>query len=140
MDLLPGPGAFRSPLPLGPRVATPQLFEGLADLIAPTLTSADDGLSANSDQVGRDVPPAADTVYATSAGVAEAVHANQARVQDTTTTPALVDTGAGADAYRANALPFLPQPSTPIELGFEDLPPLPQPEPSPGEGGPPPAI
>jgi hypothetical protein len=140
MDLLPGPGAFRGPLPLGPRVATPHLFEQLADDLVPTLAGADAGLGAHSETVGRDVPADIESTYATTAGVAEERNATQSGAQDVTTAPALIDTGTGAETYREAALPYLPQPSTPITVDFTDPPPPPAPGGSPEPGGGPPLI
>src|SRR5205814_5726115 len=140
MDLLPGPGAARGPLPLGPRVSRAGLFESLADLIAPTLTSADEGLRANSDSTGRDVPLDVNGTYAATAGVAEERNAMQSGAQDVTTAPTLIDTGTGADTYREAALPYLPQPDTPIDVPFQDPPAPPPAGEPPGEGGPPPEI
>jgi hypothetical protein len=140
MDLLRGPGADRGPLPLGPRVSHDALFESLADLIAPTLAGADAGLAAHSDAVGRDVPDDIASSHAATIAVAEDAHADQVRAQDTTTAPALIDTGANTDAYHAATRPYLPPPDADIELGFVDLPPLPTDtgEGGPGDGGPPP--
>lgn len=102
----------------------PQLpsFEGLVAGALEGLRGADDGLARQRLDVGDEGPPDLDAAYASTVAVSEETLAAQRGAEDDQVAGVLVDTTAGAEAYRQAALPHLPQPAAPIEGDFVDPP------------------
>lgn len=121
MELEPGI-IDREPMPFGPRVSHHGLFEGLAESVVGALGGSDAPLASLQTAIAGNVADGLDAVFASTVGAAEAVTANNQGAGDDQTANALVDTGAGSEAYRQSVLGYLPQPDAPIEGDFRELP------------------
>lgn len=121
MELEPGI-IDREPMPFGPRVSYDGLFEGLVESLAGTLGGSDGALFSLQTTIAGNVADGLDVEFASTVGAAEGVAENNRGAGDDHTANALVDTGAGSEAYRQSVLSYMPQPDAPIEGNFRELP------------------
>lgn len=121
MELSPG-YIVREEMPFGPRVSGRHFFEGLADPLVGALSGSDGGLFSLQQVIGGNVADGLDGLYTSTVGHAEGVADNNGGAGDDQTASALVDSGAGSEAYRQSVLGYLPQPDAPIEGNFRELP------------------
>lgn len=129
MELEPG-YLDRTDMPLGPRVFTDGLFEGLADPMVGALSGSDGGLWSLQGTIAGNVPDGLDARFTSTVGAAEAVNEGNSGAGNDQTAYALVDAGDGSEAYRQSVQSYLPQPDAPIEGNFKNFPDLGQ-----GHGG-----
>ena len=121
MELEPG-FIVREEMPLGPRVAVEGRFESLAEPLVDALGGSDGALFSLQTTIAGNVADGLDARFTETIGAAEDVADSHRGAGDDQTADALVDTGAGAEAYRQSVLRHLPQPDAPIDSGFRDLP------------------
>lgn len=121
MELSP-PLLVRAPLPFGPRISHDGLFAQLAGPLVDALGGADAPLGALQRDIAGNVADGLDARWTSTIGAAEEVADTHRGAGDDQTAHALVDTGAGADAYRQSVLSAMPQPDTPLEHDFRELP------------------
>lgn len=109
-------------MPFGPRIFTEGFFEQLAEPLVGALDGSDGGLSSLQQTIAGNVANGLDARFQSTIGAAESVAANNSGAGNDQTANALVDAGAGSEAYRQSALSFLPQPDAPIDGNFRELP------------------
>lgn len=120
-DYEPGPIDLGA-LPLAPHIVHDGTFAALLEPVVGVLGASDDVLGASQRDIATNSDAGLDATFAGTIGQAEFVAANQPHVDADQTAAVLYDTGGGVDAYRGSVLPYLPQPSAPVEQGFRDFP------------------
>lgn len=120
-DYAPGPIDLGD-LPLGPRVFHDGLFEQLVEPLAGVLAGSDGPLASLQTTIAGNTEDGLEGTWQSTIGAADDLAANQAGLGDDQTADALVDAGAGTEAYRQSVLRYLPQPDAPIQGDFRDLP------------------
>lgn len=121
MELDPG-YITREDMPLGPRIFTDALFEGLADPLVGVLGSSDAVLLPAQTAIASNTGDGLDAQFQTTIGGAIDTDNNQPAADGDQTASALIDRGAGAQAYHDAVQRYLPQPETPINGDFLDVP------------------
>jgi hypothetical protein len=121
MELEPGL-VVHEPMPFGPRVGHDGLFEGLVEPLVGALGGGDATLFALQETIAANVADGLDARFVATIGAAEEAAVNNRGAGDDQTADALVDAGAGSEAYRQSVLRYIPQPDAPIEHDFRELP------------------
>ena len=135
MELSPG-FVTHEPMPFGPRISHAGLLEGLVEPLVNALGGGDAVLGAHQAAIANNTADGLEGTFASTVGVAADLAVNQQPFAHDQTANALVDAGAGTEAYRQSVLRYLPQPDAPIESDFRELPTPPAgPPPDPTSGG-----
>jgi hypothetical protein len=122
MEFEAGYFAEREEMPLAPFVGRDGLFAQHAEMIVGALRDTDGPLASLGHTIAGNVADGLDGLFASTIGAAEAEADTHAGAGDDPTAGYLTDAGAGTDAYHDDAQRYLPQPDSPIESNFLDLP------------------